>query len=106
MRLRWHEPINDDDSQPRAGTATNFERSSGVLPSGQATASTEPATAQTQTNSGPARGLRRRNTNRTGFHQGQRSTDNSTTRNRRSRLEWQLTQQMNEAREAMGNGDI
>lgn len=99
MRLRWHEPVDDDDSQPRAGTPT-------VLPSGRVTASTDPATAQTQTNSRPVRGLRRRNTNHTGIHQGQRSIDNSTTRNRRSRLEWQVTQQMNEMRGMMGNGDI
>lgn len=107
MRLRWHEPVGDDDSQPRAGTATGSERLSGVFPSGRVTAPTDPATAQTQANSCPVRGLRRRSTNRTGIHQGQRDTDNSTTRNRRSsRLEWQVTQQMNEMRDMTGNGNI
>lgn len=103
MRLRWHEPVDGDDSQPRAGTATGLEMPSGVLPSGQVTASTDPRTAQTPTNN---RSVRRRNTNRTGIHQGQMSTDNSTIRNRRSRLEWQVTQQMNEMRDVMGNGDV
>jgi hypothetical protein len=112
MLLRWHEPVDDDDDddddgpQSRAGTATGLERPSGVLPSGRATASTDPATAQTQTNGRPVRNLRRRNTYRTGIHQGQKSTDNSTTRNRRPRLEWQVTQQLNEVGDVMGNGDI
>ena len=106
MRLRRHESVDDDDSQPHAGTATGSERPSGVFPSGRVTPSTDPATAQTQTNSYSVRSLRRRNTSCTGINQGQRSTDNSTTRNWRYRLKWQVTQQMNEMSDSKGNGDI
>jgi hypothetical protein len=104
MRLRWREPVDNDDLQPRAGTVTGSERPSGVFPSGRVTASTDPATAQTKTNSCPVRSLRRRNTSCTGINQGQRSTDDSTTRNRRSRVKWQVTQQTNERRDLRENG--
>jgi hypothetical protein len=94
IRLRWHEPVDDDNSPSRADTAMNFERPSGTLPSEPVTTSTPLATGQPQRNSHAARSLRRRSTSRMRSQQGEGIVRNGTARNRRSRQEWQIEQQL------------
>lgn len=95
IRLRWHEPVEDRNLSSDASRATNLERPSVALPSGQVPTSTIPATGQPQRNSHAVRSLHRRSTSHIRI-QGERSAGSSTARNRQSRIEWQIAQQMTE----------